>query len=49
MWGARYNYQFYKLFNEPDIIKVMKVNLLKLLLQPPWNAGAELLQDVNCT
>jgi hypothetical protein len=33
MWRAWYNYQLYKLFNEPDIIKVIKVNLLKLLLQ----------------
>jgi hypothetical protein len=27
-WRKRYNYEFYKLFNEPDIIKYIKINRL---------------------
>jgi hypothetical protein len=27
-WRKRYNYELYKLFNEPDIIKYIKINRL---------------------
>jgi hypothetical protein len=26
-WGKRYKYELYKLFNEPDIIKHIKINI----------------------
>jgi hypothetical protein len=31
VWRSRYNHELYKLYNEPDIIKVIKVGLLKWL------------------
>jgi hypothetical protein len=31
MWRARYNHEIYKLYNEPDIVRVIKVGLLRWL------------------
>jgi hypothetical protein len=29
IWGSRYNHELYRLYNEPDIVKVIKVGRLR--------------------
>jgi hypothetical protein len=33
IWRSRYNHEIYKLYNEPDIVKVIKVGRLRCLGQ----------------
>jgi hypothetical protein len=34
IWRSRYNHELYKLYNEPDMVKVIKVGQLRLLGHP---------------